>query len=178
MRIGIAGVGGIGSNVAWNLVRAGVERLTLVDFDRVEESNLNRQFYFADQIGISKVEVAAINLRRIAPLLDVRCHALRLESGNVREVFEDCGVVVEGFDGRQDKRMLLEALADSGKPVVSASGVAGRDLSGVTVRRIGRCYVVGDQVTDVNGEELYSPKISLVASLMADLALRFEREES
>ena len=63
MKIGIAGVGGIGSNVALNLVRSGVMQLKLIDFDRVEPGNLNRQFYFADQIGLFKVEALKINLR-------------------------------------------------------------------------------------------------------------------
>ncbi len=82
MNIGIAGVGGIGSNVAIILVRSGIDTLTLVDFDRVEAANLNRQFYFADQVGRLKVAMLAENLRRIRPGIAIETVVARLDAGN------------------------------------------------------------------------------------------------
>ena len=107
MNIGIAGVGGIGSNVALNLVRSGIDRLTLVDFDRVEPSNLNRQFYFADQVGRLKVEALAENLRRIRTGLRLVTRAERIDPHNCRVLFADCELIVEGLDRIGDKKMLL-----------------------------------------------------------------------
>ena len=118
MRIGIAGVGGIGSNVAVNLVRSGIDWLRLVDFDRVEASNLNRQFYFADQIGRLKVEALAENLRRIRPDLTIEAVAERITAHTCRRLFTGCDLVVEGLDRTADKKMLLEALGTD-LPMVS-----------------------------------------------------------
>ena len=124
MRIGIAGVGGIGSNVAINLVRSGVDWLRIVDFDRVEASNLNRQFYFFDQIGRLKTEALAENLRRIRADIRIETVAVRIDATNCLNLFADCPLVVEGLDRRTDKKMLLEALAGGGRTVVSACGIA------------------------------------------------------
>ena len=108
MKIGIAGVGGIGSNVAVNLVRSGIEALKIIDFDRVERSNLNRQFYFHDQIGRLKVEALRENLQRIRPDLRVEAIAQRIDNLNCQALFADCNLIVEGFDRQADKKMLVE----------------------------------------------------------------------
>ena len=121
MNIGIAGVGGIGSNVALCLVRSGIDHLTLVDFDRVEPSNLNRQFYFADQVGRLKVEALAENLRRIRTGLRLVTRAERIDPHNCRVLFADCELIVEGLDRIGDKKMLLETLGAT-RPMVSACG--------------------------------------------------------
>ncbi|NLB05551.1 MAG: sulfur carrier protein ThiS adenylyltransferase ThiF, partial [Desulfobulbaceae bacterium] len=155
MNIGIAGVGGIGSNVALNLVRSGIDRLTLVDFDRVEPSNLNRQFYFADQVGRLKVEALAENLRRIRTGLRLVTRAERIESHNCRTLFADCELIVEGLDTTDDKKMLLETLGAT-RPLVSACGIAGMDLDRITSRRLGTCTVFGDFATDCAEAPLYA----------------------
>ncbi|MGI6657536.1 MAG: sulfur carrier protein ThiS adenylyltransferase ThiF [Desulfobulbus sp.] len=170
MRVGIAGVGGIGSNVAAVLVRSGIRRLTLVDFDRVEASNLNRQFYFADQVGRLKVEALAENLRRIVPDLLLTIHAVAVTAANCASLFHDCAVVAEGFDGRADKKMLLETLGRE-RRVIAASGIAGASLEGIEVRRFGGCRIVGDFVTDCGHAPLFAHKVMSVANLMAALIL-------
>lgn len=175
MRVGIAGAGGIGSNVACMLVRAGMRRLKIVDFDRVETSNLNRQFYFADQIGRPKVSALAENLKRIDPAADLEMLQMRLAPDNIAAVFEDADIVVEGFDGAGDKKMLLEAFAGSSKPVVSASGVAGLELGGITVRRLGNCHIVGDFMTEAGDDNLYAPKVIMVAAIMSRIVLQHRR---
>ncbi|NLZ17719.1 MAG: sulfur carrier protein ThiS adenylyltransferase ThiF [Desulfobulbaceae bacterium] len=171
MRVGFAGVGGIGSNVAWMLVRSGLQELVLVDFDRVEAGNLNRQFYFADQVGQFKVEALAHNLSRIKPQLAIRIEKERLHSGNSALLFSDCDVVVEGLDGREDKKMLLESL-NHGQQVISACGIAGAALDGILVRRIGHCQVVGDFSSDCAHAPLFAHKVSAVAAHMAALVMK------
>ncbi|MBT8340840.1 MAG: thiamine biosynthesis protein ThiF, partial [Desulfatitalea sp.] len=111
MKIGIAGAGGIGSNVAVHLIRSGLRRFKLVDDDRVETGNLNRQYYFHDQVGRVKVDALAENLLRIAPGAQIESVRLRLDQNNMARLFADCDVVVEGFDGRPQKKLLIEALS-------------------------------------------------------------------
>jgi sulfur carrier protein ThiS adenylyltransferase len=173
MRIGIAGAGGIGSNVAVQMIRAGLGcALKIVDFDRIEASNLNRQFYFADQIGRSKATTLVENLRRIDPAADLQALVMRLDARNMARTFQDVDVVVEGFDGARDKKILLETFAGSPKMVVAASGVAGLDLAGITVRTMGNCHIVGDFTTEAEPRNLYAPKVIMVAALMSQIILR------
>ncbi|RJQ83631.1 MAG: sulfur carrier protein ThiS adenylyltransferase ThiF [Desulfobacteraceae bacterium] len=171
MKIGIAGTGGIGSNVAVFLVRSGVRRLKLVDFDRVDGVNLNRQFYFRDQIGRPKVEMLAENLLRIAPEARIERLVMRLDAGNLPALFDDCDAVVEGFDGSTEKKLLLEALAPTGRLIVSASGVAGRSMEAITTRRMGSCTIIGDFQTDAADARCYAPKVAAVAAMMAHVIL-------
>jgi len=172
MRVGIAGAGGIGSNVAFQLVRAGLKRLKIVDFDRIEISNLNRQFYFADQVGLAKAPTLAKNLKRINPAADLETLVMRLDAGNMVATFTDVDVVVEGFDGAEDKKALLETFSGSEKLVVSASGVAGLDLDGIAVRRMGNCHIVGDFTTEAGSDNLYAPKVIVVAAMMSQIVLK------
>ncbi|WP_462268717.1 sulfur carrier protein ThiS adenylyltransferase ThiF [Desulfobacter sp.] len=171
MKIGIAGVGGIGSNVALNLVRSGVMALKLVDFDRVESGNLNRQFYFVDQIGLYKVEALQINLSRINPEARLETQVQRIDAQNCADLFSDCDLIVEGFDRQVDKKMLIETFANK-KEVVSACGIAGFDLAGIGSRRIGNCCIVGDFTTDCDQAPLFSHKVTTVANYMSEFILR------
>lgn len=172
MKIGIAGAGGIGSNVAVNLVRSAVSALKIIDFDRVDATNLNRQFYFHDQIGQVKVKALADNLRRIRAEVAIEAIATRLDRFNCAGIFADCPIVVEGLDGAADKKMLLESLAGGRHVIVSACGIAGADLEEVRVRRIGSCYVVGDFCSDCGELPLFAHKVLLVASRMTEIILK------
>ncbi len=171
MKIGIAGIGGIGSNVARHLAQAGVRAIKIVDFDCVEVSNLNRQFYQVRQAGRKKVDCLKENLLAIRPDMAIETLDQQIRPGDASRIFEDCPVVVEGFDDRKLKKMLIEALSGTGKILVSASGIAGRDLAGVTVKRIGNCHIVGDLTSDQADHELFAPKIALVAAQMAAIVL-------
>lgn len=171
--IGIAGCGGLGSNIAVHLVRSGVLNLKIVDFDVIESGNLNRQFYFADQVGLPKAETLAANLKRINPDVKIEFECKRLTAENIGAAFRHCGIIVEGFDKAEAKVMILEAFAGGDKFLVSASGLAGLDVSGIRVRKFGeRAYIVGDMVSDIKDKKLYSPKIFIVASMMANLILQ------
>lgn len=171
MRVGVAGVGGIGSNVAMNLVRSGVRKLTIADFDTVESSNLNRQFYFEDQIGEAKVIMLRENLLRIDPEVDIKVFPERLDNTNIAGVFDDCSIIVEGFDGSEDKKMLLEAFAGDTRSVVSASGIAGSSVAKLSTRRLGNCSIIGDFITDCKDAKLYAHKVVAVAAFMTDVIL-------
>ncbi len=171
MLVGIAGAGGIGSNVAVLLLRSGIRDFVIADFDRIEPSNLNRQFYFADQVGKLKAPTLAENLRRIDPLVRVETAVTRLDATNMAAFFHDAEVVVEGFDGAKDKKILLETLARSHKLMVSASGVAGLELDHTEIRRVGNCHVVGDFHTEAGTDNLYAPKVHLVAAMMSGIVL-------
>ena len=150
-RVGIAGAGGLGSNVAMLLVRAGIGKFVIADFDEVNESNLNRQFFFRGQIGEKKVDALARNLRLVEPDLELELHDVRLTSENVAKVFAGCDVVVEAFDTAESKTMLLNELLPLGRPLVAATGLAGWGRSNeIKTRKVGRHLVlVGDQARDV-----------------------------
>jgi sulfur carrier protein ThiS adenylyltransferase len=170
MNIGIAGVGGIGSNVAVNLVRSGIASLKIVDFDRVEPSNLNRQFYFHDQIGRLKVEALRENLQRIQPELRIKALAQRIDHTNYRTLFADCDLIVEGFDRQTDKKMLLETFGTD-RIVVSACGIAGSDVDTIRTQRLGACCIVGDFTTDCADAPLFAHKVAAVACRMSAFIL-------
>jgi len=175
--VGIAGLGGLGSAVAIALARVGVGRLVLVDFDVVEPSNLNRQQYFVDQIGMHKTAAMADNLKRINPHVKCETHDLCLTPSNVPVVFRDVDVLVEAFDRSDQKVMLLESFATAfpQKPVVMASGLAGFGPGEtIGVRRIGRgIFVVGDMVSAAQpGQGLMAPRVGIAAHMEANLVLR------
>lgn len=170
VRVGIAGAGGLGSNCAMHLVRSGVKHITIADFDVVNESNLNRQFFFHDQIGQKKVEAIKANLLRIEPDADIRAVDMRLDASSAREVFADCGIVVEAFDAVDAKVMLVSAFASSGKKLVTASGLAGWGRSNaMRVRKMGNIVAIGDGETSVgNGAAPVSPRVGIAAAMEAN----------
>ena len=170
VRVGIAGAGGLGSNCAMHLVRAGVKHLTVVDFDVVNESNLNRQFFFRGQLGQKKVEAIKENLLRIEPDADIRTVDMRLDASSAREVFADCGIVVEAFDAVDAKVMLVSAFASSGKKLVTASGLAGWGRSNaMRVRKMGNIVAIGDGETSVgDGAAPVSPRVGIAAAMEAN----------
>ncbi|MBU0971545.1 MAG: sulfur carrier protein ThiS adenylyltransferase ThiF [Proteobacteria bacterium] len=175
MKVGIAGIGGIGSNVARHLAQAKLPFLRIVDFDRVEISNLNRQFYFLDQAGRLKTHCLKQNLLNIFPTMDIEAVVCRMGPGDASRLFADCHIVVEGFDDATSKKMLIEEMAGSGKQVVCASGIAGENMA-VGVKKFGNSKIVGDFVSDMGDLDLYAPKIALVAALMADIILKQVKE--
>jgi sulfur carrier protein ThiS adenylyltransferase len=170
VRVGIAGAGGLGSNCAMHLVRSGVKHITIADFDVVNESNLNRQFFFRDQIGQKKVEAVKANLLRIEPDADIRAVDIRLDASSAREIFADCGIVVEAFDAVDAKVMLVSAFASSGKKLVTASGLAGWGRSNaMRVRKMGNIVAIGDGETSVgDGAAPVSPRVGIAAAMEAN----------
>ncbi|MCD6331948.1 MAG: sulfur carrier protein ThiS adenylyltransferase ThiF [Bacteroidales bacterium] len=173
--VGIAGAGGLGSNCAAALVRIGLGHLVIVDFDRIEESNLNRQYYFRDQIGQPKVVALKDNLLRINPFLDLTISQEVLIPGNIPDFFEDVDLLIEAFDKADQKAMLIEtALAVwPDRPVISGSGLAGYgDFASLQIVRSGSLYICGDQ-THETGDETppIAPRVGIVSHMQANLAL-------
>ena len=174
MKVGIAGAGGLGSNIAMHLVRAGVTDIVIADFDRIEESNLNRQFYFRDQIGMKKTDAITVNLKRIDPGSNITAVDIRLDGDNIAEVFAECPIVAEAFDKADCKAMLLNALGGTGKKIVAASGVAGLYTDGIRTRRIGEnIKIIGDFVSENTRKPLYSAKVGTAAAIMAGIILEW-----
>ncbi|MBD3380055.1 MAG: sulfur carrier protein ThiS adenylyltransferase ThiF [Candidatus Omnitrophica bacterium] len=175
VRVGIAGAGGLGSNCAACLVRSGFRRFLIVDFDRVELSNLNRQFYFEDQVGDSKVEALKANLLRINRDVEIEAVCRKLESPDIMAVFGECDIVVEAFDAAEYKSKLIAALMNTGKFVVSASGISGYgDTDGIRVRNLKKGLVlVGDLSSDTAQKPPLSPGVSVAAAKQADAVLAY-----
>lgn len=176
-KVGIAGAGGLGSSIAVALARIGVGKLIVADFDLVEPSNLNRQQYFVDQIGIPKVEALKENLARINPYIDIVTHTIRLTAENIPRIFEEVDILVEAFDAPDQKAMLVESFLSrvQGKPLVAASGMAGFCSSNsITTRRAANnFYLVGDGETAARpGEGLMSPRVGIAAHHQANAVLR------
>ena len=170
-KVGIAGAGGLGSNVAMLLVRAGMKKLVIADFDIVNESNLNRQFFFRRQLGEKKIAALEENLRMIESDLDLSLHDVRLTPENADFVFAGCNVVVEAFDSAEAKAMLLHSLLPTGKPIVSATGLAGWGRSNdIRVRKVGRNLIlVGDQMRDVrDGFAPVGVRVGIAAAMQAN----------
>lgn len=175
--VAIIGCGGLGSNAAAMLVRSGVGRLTLIDFDVIEESNLNRQLFFRDQLGRPKTEALAETLLRIDP--DVR---LDLVTGHVHEdnllaTVGHSDVVIEAVDRADVKAMVANIMLRDAPhiPLVSASGLAGFDSANdvVTERLAENFYLVGDCTSDVrHGLPLLASRVMVAAAHQAHVAIR------
>lgn len=175
--VGIAGVGGLGSAIAIALVRTGVGHLIVADFDLVEPSNLNRQQYFLDQIGMPKVYALRDNLARINPHVRITACHLRLTPGNIAEVFAHVQVLAEAFDSADQKAMLIETFLSRfpHSPVVAGSGMAGYGPANsvVTRRAAANLYLCGDGSTAAApGTGLMAPRVGVAAHHQANAILR------
>jgi sulfur carrier protein ThiS adenylyltransferase len=176
VRIGIAGAGGLGSNCAANLVRSGFKQFVIVDFDRVEYSNLNRQFFFWAQSGKPKVEMLRENLMAINPDLDLSMHSEKIDSANMNDFFSECQAVVEAFDKPECKKMIVERYMHSEKLLVAASGISGWGQSDrIQTRKIREnFYIVGDMVSETSREcPPMSPAVNIAAAKQADVVLSY-----
>lgn len=176
VRVGIAGAGGLGSNCATALVRTGFRHIKVADFDIVEHSNLNRQFYFLQQVGRSKVEALRENLSSINPAANIEIASVKLEADNAAELFVDCDVVVEALDRAEYKKLIVETYLGSGKLVVAASGLAGwGDSDRIRVHRIrDSFYLIGDLATGIGPDTPpLAPCVFIAAAKQADVVLSF-----
>ncbi|MBQ7810461.1 MAG: thiamine biosynthesis protein ThiF [Clostridia bacterium] len=180
--VAICGLGGLGSNIAVALSRAGVGKLVLIDFDKVDITNLHRQQYKANQIGMDKTDALSENLREIAPYIDIEAHTVRITEGNALEILKDADIICEAFDDAECKAMLsnlvLENMPD--KYLVAASGMAGfGSANTIRTRKVmSRFYLCGDEVSDVNvGVGLVSSRVMVCASHQAHMVLRILANE-
>jgi len=175
--VAIVGCGGLGSNVAAMLLRSGVRTLTLIDFDVVEESNLNRQLFFRDQIGRPKTEALAETLLRIDPEARLTLCTRRVTADDVADLVRDADVIVEAVDRADTKAMLVNTLMEAlpETPLVTASGLAGSGSANavVTQRPCDNLYLVGDLESDVTaGHPLFASRVMVAAAHEAHTVIR------
>jgi len=173
--VGIAGLGGLGSNAAISLVRVGIGRLVLVDFDNVEVCNLNRQYYFKDQIGKLKTEALKENIQRINSYITLEIKNLKLEKGEMEKPFQNVDVIIEALDSAKVKTDFIEEIMQKlpKTPLVACSGVAGYGNSDrIKTKRIGNLYLCQDEKAQSSDDDvLMSPRVCLMANWEANLVL-------
>ncbi len=175
-RIGIAGAGGLGSNCAVALARCGVGTIVLTDFDSVELSNLSRQYYFSDQVGLPKTIALRETILKIKPGTKVIAVQEKLDQSNIPAVFSGCAVIVEAFDSPEMKQMLIETVQNSmpGTPLVIGSGLAGwGNNETIRTRKIDdTLFVCGDESSETN-ENLppLAPRVAVVANMQANVVV-------
>jgi len=173
--VGIAGAGGLGSNAAVLLARAGVGRLIVADFDVVEPSDLNRQFYFLDQIGQPKVLALEENLKKVNPYSTYEMHNVRITPANVKAIFSPADLLIEAFDSADQKQMLIDQWLTHfpDKPIIAASGLAGFGGNNkLRQRKLGNLYICGDEASECDEcTAPMAPRITIVAAMQANLAV-------
>ena len=175
--VAICGLGGLGSNIAVSLARAGVGRLILIDFDKVDLSNLHRQQYKAHQIGQYKTEALMENLKEIAPYTDLITHTVRITEENLTDLLKDADIICEAFDDAEAKAMLVNGVLEQlhTKYLIAASGMAGLgSANSIKTRKVmERFYLCGDGVSDVSDDiGLVAPRVMLCAAHQAQMVLR------
>jgi sulfur carrier protein ThiS adenylyltransferase len=181
--IGIAGLGGLGSRLAWSLARLFPAKLIIADFDIVELSNMNRQEYFLEQIGMAKVEATSQNIKKINPHVMVEAHRIKLTADNIGQIFAGADIIAECFDKADQKQMLVETVLSRMKDVkiVSASGLAGYGRSNaITTKRISnRLVLVGDGTSASCPEMgLIAPRVGIAAYHQANAIVEWIVDES
>ncbi len=180
--VAICGLGGLGSNIAISLARAGIGELILIDFDQVDITNLHRQQYKVSQIGRHKTDALAENLREIAPYVKLTTHTQKISEENYAGLLSQADVICEAFDDAGAKAMLVNGVLETmpDKYLVSASGMAGLGPANtIKTRKITKhFYLCGDGVSDVaDGMGLVSSRVMLCAAHEAHAVLRILAEE-
>ena len=175
--VAVCGLGGLGSNIAIALARAGIGKLILIDFDRVDITNLHRQQYKASQIGLYKTEALAENLKEIAPYISLELHTERITEENAKAILSDADILCEAFDSAEAKAMLTEIVLTEmrDKYLVAASGMAGLyDANRIKTRKVtSKFYLCGDEKSDVaEGIGLVSSRVMICAAHQAHTVLR------
>ena len=178
----VCGLGGLGSNIAIHLARAGIGKLILVDFDRVDITNLHRQQYKVSQIGRYKTEALAENLCEISPYITLETHTERITKQNAINLLQGADIICEAFDDAEAKSMLTDIVLSEmpEKYLVAASGIAGLNSANtIRTRRItSHFYLCGDEISDVNDEPLLiSSRVALCAAHQAHTVLRIIAEK-
>ncbi|MGN0264948.1 MAG: sulfur carrier protein ThiS adenylyltransferase ThiF [Oliverpabstia sp.] len=175
--VAIAGLGGLGSNIAYSLARIGVGHLHLIDFDVVDITNLNRQQYFIEHLGMYKTDALKSLLLKINPYLDIHTDCVKVTEENLTELFGDNDIICEAFDCPEAKAMLVNGILEHfpEKKLVSASGMAGYESSNtIHTRRITRnFYLCGDRTTEsAPGKGLMAPRVAICAAHQANMITR------
>lgn len=175
--VGIAGLGGLGSNIAMMLARSGVGHLLLIDFDIVEPSNLNRQHYMISHLGMPKAVAIRDLILQANPYIRLDTRHLKITGENAPKLFKDCDLVCEAFDQPEAKAELINSLLENcpGLPLISGSGMAGYGSSNTirTEKIMNNLYLCGDKVSGIETVgSLMAPRVQICAAHEANMALR------
>lgn len=176
-RVAVCGLGGLGSNIAIALARAGVGHLHLIDFDRVDLTNLNRQQYAVGQLGQYKTDALRETLALISPYCDVTCDTVRVTEENLPDLLKTEDYICEAFDRAEAKAMLVSGVLEHfpEKYLVAASGLAGLGSANtIQTRRVSqRFYLCGDGTSDSSvGLGLVASRVLVCAAHEANMILR------
>lgn len=175
-RVAIAGLGGLGSNVAVMLARIGTGRLLLIDFDKVEPSNLNRQHYNPAHVGMLKTDALKSQIEQINPFVEVETRAVKITEENAGELLADYEIVCEAFDDARFKADLVNVMLEQGgKKIVAASGMNGfADSNKIrTAKKLKNLYVCGDGVpAEQAGVGFMAPRVMICAGHQANMIVR------
>lgn len=180
--VAICGLGGLGSNIAFALARAGIGKLILIDYDSVDITNLHRQQYKANQIGMTKTEALKENLLEISPYVTIETHSVRICEDNADMLLKNADIICEAFDDAEAKAMLVNLVLERlpKKYLVAASGMAGfGSANSIQTRRISKqFYLCGDGTSDVQSEgSLVATRVMLCAAHQAHTVLRILTEQ-
>ena len=175
--VAIAGLGGLGSNVAFALARIGVGHLHLIDFDTVDITNLNRQQYFMEHIGMKKTDALQSLLLKINPYLDIRTDCVKVTEQNIPQLFADVPIICEAFDVPENKAMLVNTVLElfPDKKLVAASGMAGfHDSNAIRTRQVMKNFwLCGDETTEpAYARGLMAPRVAICAGHQANLIVQ------
>ena len=179
--VAICGLGGLGSNIATLLARVGIGKLILIDFDKVDITNLHRQCYKACQIDMYKTEALTCNLKEITPYLETEAHTVRMDENNYFQLLQNADIICEAFDNAEEKAKIVNFVLSEmpTKYIIAASGMAGLDSANlIRTRKVSkRFYLCGDEKSDVKkGLGLMAPRVSVCASHQANMILRIISE--
>lgn len=180
--VAICGLGGLGSHIAVALARAGIGQLILIDFDRVDLTNLHRQQYYVSQIGMFKTEAIAANLYQINPYIQLKTHTVKITEKNAEVLLREADIICEAFDDAETKAMLTDFVLEkmSEKYLIAASGMAGfADANDIRTRKMTeRFYLCGDFVSDVADEiGLVASRVMICAAHQAHKVLQISAKE-
>lgn len=182
-KVAIAGLGGLGSTIAIALARAGVGRLHLIDFDRVDLSNLNRQQYRICDIGCYKTECLKRIIEEINPYIEIEIDTVKLNAENTATIFMEDDIICEAFDQAEAKAMLVDAFFSGsyqGKKLIAGSGMAGYESSNeIRTRKINEYfYLCGDEKNGLESKKcLMAPRVAICAGHEANLVIRLLAEQ-
>lgn len=176
-KVGIAGLGGLGSHIAVMLARTGIGCLHLVDFDIVDLSNLNRQEYRVRHLGLPKTEALKEQLLEINPYLEITADCVMVTEENAAEIFKADDIICEAFDKPENKAMLVNTILSRcpDKKLVTGSGMAGFESSNtIKTRKVMKnWYMCGDEKTDIaDGIGLMAARVSICAGHEANMVVR------
>ena len=175
--VAVCGLGGLGSNIALLLARAGIGHMHLIDFDKVELSNIHRQQYSIFQTGKHKTTAMQENIKNIFPYCEVTTDTVRITEGNIKKLLCGDSIICEAFDKAEEKAMLVNSVTEnfSDKYIISGSGMAGMEsANSIQTRKITqRFYLCGDGKSDIkDGFGLISARAAVCGGHMANEVLR------